>query len=852
MEENLDLEFKNQKILDVHMEKEVKTSFIQYAMSVIVSRALPDVRDGLKPVHRRIIYAMYEDKITHDKAFYKSATTVGNVLGRYHPHGDSAVYESMVRLAQPFSLRYPLIEGHGNFGNIDGDKAAAYRYTEARLARLADEMTRDIEKDVVDFCNNFDNKRKEPTVLPSRIPNLLLNGSMGIAVGMATNIPPHNLCEVIDGTIFLMENPDATVSDLMNYIKGPDFPTGAIICGTAGIYEAYQTGRGKVTVRARAEIDDEKRRIIVTEIPYGVNKSNLVESIADCVKDKKIEGITAIRDESGRAGLRIVIEYKRDANGQVILNKLYKYTQLQDTCAINMLAIADNVPKLLGLKEILNYYIEHQENVITRRFNFELDKALKELHLNEGYKIAADNIDEVIKIIRGSESIQNSKENLIEIFGLSDAQAQAIVEMTLGRLSGLERQKVLDKISKLSEQVAEIRGILSSENGIKNVIKEELLQIKQKFGDARKTELAPAENEIIMEDLIERHTCIITMTNSGYIKRQPSDAYSAQHRGGKGIIGMTAKEEDFVEQVSAVNSHSYLLMFTNRGRVNVRKAYTIPESGRTTKGTNIVNIIELEENEKVTALVSSEDFSDKKYLTMVTKRGVIKRTRLSEFEMRRKGGKIAISLDDNDELIYVGLTDEESRIVLATQNGFAVKFRISDIRELGRTARGVRAIKLSEDDEVAGAAVEEDGKYLLTITENGYGKRTEFDEYNLHNRGGKGVHCHNTIRTGKIAGIASVTADEDVMIITNVGTIIRVPVNDIPVYGRAAGGVIIMRQTGESKIVNFTCIDENKEKENSDDTVIENKKEEFDYKDEFSDDETDDGKNYPDTEDDEI
>ena len=852
MEENLDLEFKNQKILDVHMEKEVKTSFIQYAMSVIVSRALPDVRDGLKPVHRRIIYAMYEDKLTHDKAFYKSATTVGNVLGRYHPHGESAVYESMVRLAQPFSLRYPLIEGHGNFGNIDGDKAAAYRYTEARLARLADEMTRDIEKDVVDFCNNFDNKRKEPTVLPSRIPNLLVNGSMGIAVGMATNIPPHNLCEVIDGTIFLMENPNATVSDLMNYIKGPDFPTGAIICGTAGIYEAYQTGRGKVTVRARAEVDDEKRRIIVTEIPYGVNKSNLVESIADCVKDKKIEGITAIRDESGRAGLRIVIEFKRDANGQVILNKLYKYTQLQDTCAINMLAIADNVPKLLGLKEILNYYIAHQENVITRRFNFELDKALKELHLNEGYKIAADNIDEVIKIIRGSESIQNSKENLIERFGLSDAQAQAIVEMTLGRLSGLERQKVLDYIAKLSEQVAEIRGILSSENGIKNVIKEELLQIKQKFGDARKTELAPAENEIIMEDLIERHTCIITMTNSGYIKRQPSDVYSAQHRGGKGIIGMTAKEEDFVEQVSAVNSHSYLLMFTNRGRVNVRKAYTIPESGRTTKGTNIVNIIELEENEKVTALVSSEDFSDKKYLTMVTKRGVIKRTRLSEFEMRRKGGKIAISLNDNDDLIYVGLTDEESRIVLATKNGFAVKFRLGDIRELGRTARGVRAIKLSEDDEVAGAAVEEDDKYLLTITENGYGKRTEFGEYNLHNRGGKGVQCHNTVRTGKIAGIAAVTADEDVMIITNVGTIIRVPVTDIPVYGRAAGGVIIMRQTGESKIVNFTCIAENKEKENTDDNEIENKKSDSDYKDEFFDDDTDDGKNFPDIEDGEI
>ena len=743
----------SEKIITQSLDDIMGDRFGKYSKYIIQDRALPDVRDGLKPVQRRILYAMYKEGNTYNKPYRKSAKTVGNVIGNYHPHGDTSVYDAMVRLSQEWKMRIPLVDMQGNNGSIDNDPAAAMRYTEARLSAIAAELLKDIDKETVQMALNFDDTEYEPTVVPAKYPNLLVNGATGISAGYATDIPPHNLEEVIDATIYRLSHPHCSLDKLMEFMKGPDFPTGAIICGTSGIYEAYQTGRGKVTVRARAEVDDEKRRIIVTEIPYGVNKSNLVESIADCVKDKKIEGITAIRDESGRAGLRIVIEFKRDANGQVILNKLYKYTQLQDTCAINMLAIADNVPKLLGLKEILNYYIAHQENVITRRFNFELDKALKELHLNEGYKIAADNIDEVIKIIRGSESIQNSKENLIERFGLSDAQAQAIVEMTLGRLSGLERQKVLDKIAKLSEQVAEIRGILSSENGIKNVIKEELLQIKQKFGDARKTELAPAENEIIMEDLIERHTCIITMTNSGYIKRQPSDVYSAQHRGGKGIIGMTAKEEDFVEQVSAVNSHSYLLMFTNRGRVNVRKAYTIPESGRTTKGTNIVNIIELEENEKVTALVSSEDFSDKKYLTMVTKRGVIKRTRLSEFEMRRKGGKIAISLDDNDDLIYVGLTDEESRIVLATKNGFAVKFRLGDIRELGRTARGVRAIKLSEDDEVAGAAVEEDDKYLLTITENGYGKRTEFGEYNLHNRGGKGVHCHNTVRTGKIAGI---------------------------------------------------------------------------------------------------
>ena len=835
MEENL--EFKNQKIVDVHMEKELKDSFIQYAMSVIVSRALPDVRDGLKPVHRRIIYAMYEDKITHDKPFYKSATTVGNVLGRYHPHGDSAVYDSMVRLAQPFSLRYPLIEGHGNFGNIDGDKAAAYRYTEARLARLSEEMTRDIEKDVVDFSPNFDNKRKEPVVLPSRFPNLLVNGSVGIAVGMATNIPPHNLREIVDGTVYLIDNPDATVSDLMNYIKGPDFPTGAIICGTAGIYEAYETGRGKVTVRARAEVDEEKRRIVITEIPYGVNKSGLVESMAACVNDKRFDGITALRDESGRAGLRIVVEFRRDANGQVILNQLYKYTQLQDTCAINMLAIVDNVPKLLGLKDILRCYIEHQENVITRRINFDLEKALRELHLNEGYKIAADHIEEVIKIIRASESIPNAKERLCERFEFTDAQAQAIVEMTLGRLSGLERQKVIDRIEKLTVQVNELRAILDSESGVKNIIKEELLQTKQKFGDDRRTELVPMENEIILEDLIERHTCLITMTGSGYIKRQPSDTYSAQHRGGKGIIGMATKDDDFVDNVIAVNSHSYLLMFTKKGKIYVKKAYTIPEYGRTSKGTNIVNLIELSEGEKVTALISTDSFDGDRYLTMVTKQGVIKRTSLSEFEIQRKGGKIALSLDEDDDLLYVRLTDDNSKMLIATKNGYAVFFRLGDVRPLGRTARGVRAIRLEEGDEVAGVAVEEDGRLVMTITENGYGKRSEFSEYPIHNRGGKGVRCHNTERTGRIAGIASVAEDDDIMIITSTGTIIRTHASDIPVYGRSAGGVIVMRQSEDSKIVNFTCLDckddDNMLQENalSDENAVSEESEEAGYSD---------------------
>jgi len=806
--EKENFEYLDQKIENVDMNKKVRSSFIEYAMSVIVARALPDVRDGLKPVHRRILYAMYEDHLTYDKPFRKSATTVGNVLGRYHPHGDSAVYDTMVRLAQPFSMRYPMIEGHGNFGNIDGDDAAAYRYTEARMSKLADEMLSDIEKDTVDFTPNFDNKLKEPVVLPSRIPNLLVNGSVGIAVGMATNIPPHNLGEVIDGIVYVMENPEATLQEIMGIIKGPDFPTAATICGTAGIYEAYATGHGKICVRAKASIEEDKHRIIVTEIPYQVNKSLLVEGMADCVKDKRIEGITEIRDESGRDGLRIVIEYRRDANGQIILNQLFKYTQLQDTCAVNMLALVDNVPKILTLREVLDYYIKHQEDVTVRRINYELTKAKNEAHIYEGYKIAIDHIDEIISIIRGSASIPDAKAKLMEAFALTDIQAQAIVDMTLGKLSGLERQKIEDRLAKLYALIDELEADLASEGRIKEIIKEELLEIKKKYADERRTELVAMENEIIIEDLIDRHTCVITLTHGGYIKRQPSDTYTAQRRGGKGIIGMATKEEDFVVNVIAANSHSFILMFTNRGRVYIKKAYQIPEAGRTAKGTNVVNILELDEGEKVTAMISVSGFEPEEYLLMVTKQGTVKRTSIMEFENCRRGGKIAIDLDEEDELLFVRHTTGFDQIIIATHEGSAVRFNENDARVMGRTARGVRGIKLAEGDFVTGAALVDDSKSLITITENGFGKRSQFEDFAVHNRGGKGVTCHNiTEKTGKLAGIATVSDDDDVMLITNEGTIIRTPVSGIPMYSRTAGGVIVMRMDIDSYIVNFAKVE---------------------------------------------
>ena len=808
-----DIEFPNQRIVDREMGKEVRTAFLEYSMSVITSRALPDVRDGMKPGQRRILYAMYEDNLTHDKPFRKSATTVGNVLGRYHPHGDAAVYQAMVRMAQDFSLRYPLIEGHGNFGNVDGDGAAAYRYTEARMSRIANHMMSDIEKNVVPMTRNFDNTRDEPTVLPSRFPNLLVNGSIGIAVGMATNIPPHNLSEVIDGTIHRIDNPDCTVDDLMEHIKGPDFPTAAIIYGSRGIKEAYETGKGKVYVRARATIEDDHRRIIFTEIPYMVNKSMLIESMANLVKEKKIEGITALRDESGRGGMRIVVEYRRDANAEVILNQLYKYSQLQDTCSVNMLVIDGGEPKTLSLPAILDRYIEFQKSVIVNRVKFDLDKALSEMHLLEGYKIAIDNIDEVISIIKTSESIPNAKERLSERFGLTEAQAQAIVEMTLGKLSGLERRKVEDRLAKLALLVEEYRAILADESKVCEIVKNELTEIKNKYGDKRRTELCEATEEIDLEDLIERHTCVITVSNTGYIKRQRADVYSAQNRGGKGIKGMETKENDFVRDVIVTNSHSILMFFTNKGRVYAKKAYRIPEAGRTAKGTNLVNIIDLSDGEYVTAIIPIVEFVDGEYLTMVTRNGIIKRTLLKEFEYQRKSGKIAITLDDGDELIFVRHTKGGEGLILATRDGLAVRFDEENVRCMGRGARGVKGITLGDDDYVVGVCVVDPERTLLTITDNGIGKRTPFDDFReMKHRGGHGVTCQKiTEKTGKLAAIISVLEDDDIMLITNEGIIIRTSVSSINVHSRTATGVIIMRLAEGATINNVARLEKAEE-----------------------------------------
>jgi len=808
-DKNTSIEYPDQKIEDRNMEKEVKKSFLEYSMSVITSRALPDVRDGMKPGQRRILYAMYEDHLTYDKPFRKSATTVGNVLGRYHPHGDAAVYQTMVRMAQSFSLRYPLIEGHGNFGNVDGDGAAAYRYTEARMSKIADYMLSDIEKKVVPMTRNFDNTRDEPVVLPSRFPNILVNGSVGIAVGMATNIPQHNLGEVIDGTIYRIDHPECSLDELMMYIKGPDFPTHGIIYGSRGIREAYMTGRGRVIVRARAHIDVENHRITVTEIPYGVNKSMLVSSIADLHRDKKVEGITALRDESGRGGMKIVIEYRRDANGEVILNQLYKYTQLQDTCAVNMLALVNGEPKVLSLFAILDEYIKFQRSVITNRTKYELERALAEMHIYEGYKIAIDHIDEVIAIIKSSASIPNAKERLMERFGLSDAQAQAIVEMTLGKLSGLERQKIEDRLAKLKALVEELESILADPAKIDTIIKDELNEIRRKFADARRTELVEAVDDIDIEDLIPRTTAVVTVTHAGYMKRQKVSDYNAQARGGMGKAGLSMKQEDFVENVLVVSSHDYLLMFTNLGKVHVSKVYRIPEASRTAKGTNVANIIELAEGERLTAFIAIKEFDSESYLTMVTKRGIIKRTLLSEYEYQRRGGKIALTLDDDDELLFVRHTSGNGELLLATRNAQAVRFEEKNVRAMGRVARGVIGIRMDKDDEVVGLVDVDDERTLLTITENGMGKRSPFEDFRtMKNRGGSGVACHKmTDKTGKLSSIAAVKEDDDIMLITNEGTIIRTHVDTIPVHGRATGGVIVMRLADDAKIVTFARIE---------------------------------------------
>ena len=829
----------NQCIVNIGIEKEIKTSYIEYAMSVIVGRALPDVRDGLKPVHRRILYSMHEEHLTYDKPFRKSATTVGYVLGHYHPHGDASVYDAMVRLAQPFSMRYTLVEGHGNFGNIDGDGAAAYRYTEARMARLAGLMLKDIEKEVVDFIPNFDNKAKEPVCLPSRFPNLLVNGSIGIAVGMATNIPPHNLGEVIDATKYLMDNPECSVKELMQFVKGPDFPTYGTIHGTAGIYEAYTTGRGRIKVRAKCHFEEKKNKtsIIVTELPYQVNRSMLLDYMATLVKDKRIEGISDIRNESGREGMRIVIDLKKDANRDVVLNLLYKYTQLEDTCAINMLALVDGEPKTLSLKDILTHYINHQIDVVTRRTRFDLAKAEKEAHLYEGYKIAIDNIDEVINIIRSSASIPDAKEKLIARFGLSEVQAQAIVEMPLGRLSGMERKKIEERLAALYATIDELRGILADDNKIKQIIKDEMDDIANRFGDERRTAIEEAENDILIEDLIQREYCVITATHDGYVKRLPSDTYSSQRRGGKGITAMATKEEDFVEDVIISHSHDFLLFFSDKGKIYFKKCYEVPEASRTAKGTNLVNVLSLDEKEKITAIIPVAGFTDDKYIVLLTKNGVIKRVNLMDYHTRRTTGIYAINLDEGDALLYVMLTNGNDDIICATSKGLGIRFNENDIRCMGRLARGVKAVTLADDDYVVGAAVIPETSpretsfsgdpektspsvVLLTITESGFGKRTEPSEYPVQKRGGKGMICHRiTEKTGKLCGIKMVSETDDVMLITDSGVIIRTAVNEIPVYGRPAAGVIVMRTGEDAKISRFAVV---KQDENSPQETAEN------------------------------
>lgn len=804
---NENIEYPDQKIIETIIEKEVRKSFLEYSMSVIVDRALPDVRDGLKPVHRRILYSMYEKNYTSDRPTVKSAKVVGDVLGSYHPHGDSSVYDAMVRLAQPFSLRYPLVFGQGNFGNVDGDGAAAYRYTEARLEKLANEMVADIDKDVIDFTPNFDNTLKEPTVLPSRFPNILVNGSIGIAVGMATNIPPHNMTEVIDGTVYLIDNPDASVEELMQFIKGPDFPTYGTIHGVSGIKRAYMTGKGKISVRAKCEIIENKHRIEVYEIPYQVNKAMLVQSIAELVKAKRVEGITALRDESDRRGMKIVIEYRRDANPQLLLNQLYRYTQLQDTCAINMLMLVGGEPKVLGLKEILRYYIEYQEQIIRRRTVFELDRAKKRAHILEGLKIAILNIDEVIRIIRASKSIPDAKEALMASFGLDDVQAQAIVEMQLGRLSNLETIKIEEELDKLIARIEELEGILADESKVLEIIKKELIEIRDKFGDARRTGIEEDEDEIIDEDLIERGVCVITMTHSGYFKRRALSEYNAQNRGGKGNRSTATKDEDFVERVVVSGTHDHVMFFTNTGKVFVKKAYNITEAGANAKGTNVVNMLEIEKDEKITAFFPVTDFEHDGYLFMVTKNGTVKKTPLSEFEYQRKTGKRALSLDEGNELLSVHLTTGKDKIIVATKNGLCVCFDEQNVRSMGRTASGVRGIRLADGDEVCGSALVEDGKLLLSITENGLGKRTPFDEYSVHGRGGKGMKCHNvTEKTGKLTGIAAVSDDDDVLLISDGGTMIRINANQIRVTGRAAAGVRVMTPKEGERIVNLAAV----------------------------------------------
>ena len=803
-----DIRFPDQVITQSNLVDEMEKSYIEYAMSVIVGRALPDVRDGLKPVHRRILYTMYESGLTSDKPFKKSATCVGDVLGRYHPHGDASVYDAMVRLAQNFSMRYLLVDGHGNFGSVDGDPPAAYRYTEARMAKMANEMLREIEKDTVDWDPNFDETRKEPRVLPSRFPNLLVNGSSGIAVGMATNIPPHNLKEVIDAAVLVLDDPACTLSDLMECIHGPDFPTKGIIMGRSGIRAAYATGRGRLTLRARTELEEfgqNRTRILVTELPYQVNKKVLIETIADQVHDKRLEGISGLRDESDRKGMRIVIELKKDANPQVVLNRLFSQTQLQTTFAINMLALVNNQrqPRILSLRHILDEYLTFQEEVIVRRTRFDLKKAQERAHLLEGLLIAQDNIDEVIRIIR--ESYDNAKENLMQRFGLSDVQAQAILDMQLKRLQGLEKEKLQAEYDELEKKIAYYQEILADENKVKAVLKDELLEIREKYGDDRLTEIQDVEDEIDIEDLIEEEACCYTLSSLGYIKRLPTSTYRAQKRGGRGVTAQTLKEEDYVKRLFVASTHDYLLFFSNTGKVHRRKGYRIPEAGRTARGTAIVNVLPLEPGETITAMLHTRDMEEG-YLMMVTRMGTVKRLELSSLNTNRKAGIRAISLDEGDELIAVFRTTGSDRVVLATEQGMSILFAEEDVRPMGRDAAGVRGIRLDEGDRVIGAVVVEEGKDLLTVTRNGFGKRTPFSAYlrdgEPQSRGGKGLK-NNTIneKTGRVAGILAVSDSDDVMLIESSGVIIRMAASEINTYGRGAQGVILMRVDEGERVI---------------------------------------------------